>query len=412
MALFSYGQAPDTVAGIPVNYDEARVGTYILPDPLTFTRGEKVTDARTWMQERRPEILAMIEAYQFGKIPANTLKPVFEVFDPGSTAFNGKARRKQVRIYFSEASEDQFMDVLIYLPAAADGPAPLMLMINFTANSSYVADPGIRRGTVWNREHEKVEAPDESPFGQFDIVPFIDQGVGLAMVYYGDIQPDFDGGAKFGVMGLLKKEPNAARKPDEAGAIAAWAWGLSRIMDYLQTDDEVDGERVALFGVSRLGKTVLWAGARDERFSLVIPNCSGEGGAALSRRLYGETIAHITHPTRYDYQFAPNYQQMGEDPASNPFDAHMLIALVAPRPVLLQTGSEDNWSDAKGEYLAARAAGPVYELLGKEGLPAIEMPDPGHALLEGDIGFSIHVGGHGPRPPDYAWILEFLERHW
>ena len=409
--LSTYGQAPDTVADIPVNYDESQTGSYTLPDPLLLQNGKRVTKAKSWKQKRRLEILEMIRANQYGRVPENKLKPVFDIFDKGTLAYDKTVLRKQVRIYFAEDDQDQYMDVLLYLPESVQGPVPLMLMINFTANSTMVDDKGVRRGTIWNREHEKVEAPEESRFGGFDIQPFINQGVGVAMVYYGDIQPDFAGSTPHGVQGLFKKAGDETRNPDEWGTIAAWAWGLGRIMDYLETDEQVAEDRVALYGISRLGKTVLWAGASDERFAMVIASCSGEGGAALSRRNYGETIGHITAPTRYHYQFSPNYQQGAKDPFKLSFDAHMLLALMAPRPVLLLTGSEDHWSDPKGEFLAAVAAEPVYELLGKKGLQTDEMPSAGEALIDHSIGFYMHKGGHGTRPDDYTVMLDFMRKN-
>jgi hypothetical protein len=181
-------------------------------------------------------------------------------------------------------------------------------------------------------------------------------------------------------------------------------------MDYLETDKGVDAKRVAITGVSRLGKTVVWAGGRDPRFALVIASCSGEGGAALSRRNYGETIAHLTAPTRYPYQFCANYARYAQNVDQFPLDAHMLLALIAPRPVLLQTGSTDNWSDPKGEFLAAVAAEPVYRLLGKQGLGTAEMPPAGQAILH-DIGYYMHAGGHGVLPADWDVYLKFMEMH-
>ena len=407
----SFGQAPDTVAGIPVNYDEAQTGTYILPDPLQLRNGKKVTNTEEWSQERRPEILEMFKEYQYGHVPENNVKPVFDVFDSGTLAYDSTVVRKQVRIYFSENSDEHYMDALIYLPRSIQGPVPLMLMINFTANSTMAQDPGVRRGTIWNREQEKVPAPKESRFGSFDIQPFIDQGVGIAMVYYGDIQPDFAGSTHHGVQGLFKEVEEETRPPGEWGTIAAWAWGLSRVMDYLETDDSIAADRVALFGISRLGKTVLWAGAADERFAMVIASCSGEGGAALSSRIYGETIAHLTAPSRYPYQFCPNYQKRAKNPTQFPLDAHLLLALMAPRPILLLTGDEDGWSDPKGEFLAAVAAEPVYKLFGKKGLDTDQMPPAEKALTDHAIGYHMHDGGHGTRPSDYPVILSFIQKH-
>src|ERR1700744_663708 len=156
---------------------------------------------------------------------------------------------------------------------------------------------------------------------------------------------------------------------------------MSRAMDYLETDKGVDARRVAIFGISRLGKTVMWAGAHDPRFAMVIASCSGEGGAALSRRTYGETIAHLTAPTRYPYQFCANYAKYANRVNDFPVDANLLVALMAPRPVLLQTGDGDGWSDPKGEFLAAVAAAPVYQLFGKQGLDTDQWPAAGTPIL-------------------------------
>jgi len=235
-------------------------------------------------------------------------------------------------------------------------------------------------------------------------------GFGVAGIYYGDIDPDFLGGLPFGVRALYLKPGQTEPAPDEWGAISAWAWGLSRAVDYLETDKSVDAKRVAIYGVSRLGKTVMWAGAHDTRIALVIASCSGEGGAALSRRNYGETIAHLTEPTRYPYQFCANYAKFAAHPADSPVDAHMLIALMAPRPVFLQTGDKDLWSDPKGEFLAAVAAEPVFRLFGKQGLDTDKMPEAGQPILH-TIGYDMHAGGHGTMPGDWEHFLKFMEMH-
>jgi hypothetical protein len=191
----------------------------------------------------------------------------------------------------------------------------------------------------------------------------IDAGFGVATFYYGDVDPDYANGFANGIRAHYLEPGQTERAPDEWGSIAAWAWGMSRVMDYFEHDSSVDAKRVAIHGVSRLGKTVMWAGAHDGRFALVIASCSGEGGAALSRRNYGETIAHLVAPGRFPYQFAINYQKYAQHVDDMPMDAHMLVALIAPRPLLLQTGSTDYWSDPKGEFLAAVNAGPVYKRL-------------------------------------------------
>ncbi len=214
----------------------------------------------------------------------------------------------------------------------------------------------------------------------------------------------------YGVRSLYLKPGQTEPAPDEWGSIGAWAWGLSRAMDYLETDTGVDAKRVGLIGVSRLGKTVLWTAARDTRFALVIASCSGEGGAAISRRNYGETIKHLTEPTRYPYQFAGNYSKYADHVDQFPVDANLLVALIAPRPLLLQTGDTDRWSDPKGEFLAAVAAGPVYKMLGKQDLGATQMPSAGQPILH-DIGYYMHAGGHGILPPDWDQFMKFLQMH-
>jgi hypothetical protein len=227
-------------------------------------------------------------------------------------------------------------------------------------------------------------------------------------MYYGDIEPDFQGGMPLGVRGLYLKPGQAEPAADEWGAIGAWAWGLSRAMDYLETDPGVDAKRVAIVGISRLGKTVLWAGASDPRFAMVIASCSGEGGASLSRRDYGETIKHINR--NFPYWFDQNYQKFGDHVDQLPVDAHMLLSLIAPRPLYLSTGDQDKWGDPKGEFLAAVAAEPVYRLLGAQGLGTSDMPAADQPIMH-TIGYHMHSGGHGTNPFDWQQYLKFMEMH-
>ena len=332
------------------------------------------------------------------------------MFDKGTPAFEGKAIRRQVTVFFSPDKNGPKMDLLVYVPAAAKKPVPMLLNLSFSANSSTVNDPGIKAGEIWGRDKKRIPASQGMSFGRMDVVRLLERGYGFATVYYGDIDPDFDGGIPLGVRALYLKPGQKEPAPDEWGSIAAWAWGLSRAMDYLETDPGVDAKRVAIMGVSRLGKTVMWAGANDTRIAMVIASCSGEGGAALSRRNYGETIAHLTAPSRYAYQFCANYRRFAEHPDQSPVDAHMLVALMAPRPVLLQTGDRDFWSDPKGEFLAAVAAEPVFRLLGKEGLGTDQWPEPGQPILR-TLGYYMHAGGHGTLPSDWDQFLKFMDLH-
>jgi len=405
-----YGQnVPQVVAGYPVNYEEALTGNYELPDLLKLRNGEVVETPEVWFDRRRPEILALFREYQYGQAPGRD-KLTFEVFDQGTLAFDGKALRKQVRLHFTGDTAGPGADLLMYLPAGSLKPVPLFFNISFLPNALTIDDPGVRAGMMWNREGQRVPVMRTQPGSILPVEQFLDEGFGVATIYYGDIEPDFADGLKHGIRGYFLKPGAEAPGADEWGAIAAWAWGLNCAMDYLETDPLIDGRRVALFGISRLGKTVLWAGAGDPRFGMVIASCSGEGGAALSRRNFGETIAHLTAPSRFFYQFCGNWASYGGDPSLSPVDAHMLIALMAPRPLLLQTGDSDLWADPKGEFLAAKAAGPVYQLLGQSVPEAEEFPPAGIPLLS-RLGYTMHAGDHGTLPEDYAVFIRYMKKH-
>ena len=403
--------APDTVAGIPVNYDEAKVGSYVLPDALTLSNGKTVRDAKTWWTKRRPEIEAMFESQQYGRAPGRPAEESFEVFEAGTAALNGKAVRRQVQIYLTKDKSGPSIQLLMYLPAEHRKPVPMLLSINFGAVQDAVDDPGIKAETVWDAKTNTRVMPKEGRhFGRIDVEPLLAAGVGVATFYYGDVDPDYAEGFAHGIRARYLKAGQKERGADDWGSIAAWAWGMSRVQDYFETDTDVDARRVAIHGISRLGKTVMWAGAHDQRFAAVIASCSGEGGAALSHRDYGETIAHLTAPTRYPYQFAANYGKYAGFPDKAPFDANLLIALIAPRPLLLQTGSTDRWSDPKGEFLAEVAAGPVYRMLGKQDLGTDVWPAAKEPILH-DLSYSMHEGGHGMVPTDWDVYLQFLKAH-
>lgn len=410
----SFGQKEKlnkVVAGFPVNYEEDSVGSYTLPDVLTLNNGKKVTDDNTWLQKRRPEIVKLFEEQQFGKMPPRPADMSFNIFDKGTETFGGKALRKQVTVCFTKDTSRLKMDMLIYLPAKSKTPAPLLLTINFTANQNVVDNAGVKPGFVWTREGKKIPASESKFGGKINVESFIDAGFGVAAVYYGDIEPDFKTGLEFGIRGHYLQPGQQQPAPDEWGAISAWAWGLSRAMDYFETDPQIDSKRIGLQGTSRLAKTVLWAGSYDRRFKLVIASCSGEGGAALSRRNYGESINHMTDTSRYFYQFAANRHSYADRVNDCPVDAHMLVALMAPRPLLLQTGDTDYWSDPKGEFLAAVAAQPVYHLFHKKGPETDQMPEAGDQHFLNTLGYYMHAGGHGPIPADWPIYIHYLQKY-
>jgi len=409
-ALSTQAQDRDTVAGIPVNYDESKVGSFSLPDLLTLNNGKKVLSPAQWYHKRRPKILKIVEENQFGRHPKG--KPALRYDVTEDEGFGGEARRKQVTIYFSKSSDSPRVDVLIYLPKDSEETAvPLLLNLSFSQNNISVDDKGIKEGRKWDSKtltSSTVETPSgERPYSLNPYIKkFLDAGYGFATLCYTDFEPDFAGAEGVGVRGLFKGK----RKDNEWGAISAWSWGVSRVVDYFEKDPDIDATRIALTGCSRLGKTTLWASARDERIAVVIASCSGEGGAALSRRNYGETIAHLTAPTRFPYQFCRNYSLWGDKIGQMPMDSHMLLSLIAPRPLLLSTGSTDKWSDPKGEFCAAVEAGKVYELLGKDDLGTNVMP-PAESPILHTLGFVVHEGGHGVLPQDWDYYLTFLEKY-
>lgn len=407
--------APKNVAGFPVNYTEDSVGHYVLPELLTLSNGKKVTGAKTWTEKRRPELLKLAEEIQYGKMPGKPAALRFNVFDKGTPAFNGKAIRKQVTVYFTKDTGDYKMDLLIYLPSNVKTAVPLLLNISFAAPNQITPDSaGVKIGNIWvAKEGKRIKANQPSRFPKLNIEQFIDAGIGFATVYYGDIEPDFKEGIKYGIRSQYLKAGQTAPAPNEWGAISAWAWGLSRAMDYFETDTQIDSKRIALQGASRLGKTVLWTGVHDTRFKMVIASISGEGGAAIARRNYGETIQHITDTSRYIYQFAANYHTYADKVNELPFDAHMLVALMAPRPLLLQTGSTDYWSDPKGEFLSAVAAAPVYNLFGLKG-PDAATPMPvanNQSLLMNPLGYYMHDGGHTVLPEDWKLFISYMKKY-
>jgi hypothetical protein len=405
--------APTVVAGIPVNYDQTKVRTYTLPDPLLLENGKPVNNAKTWWTKRRPQIVSLFETQQYGKAPGRPSAESFDVFDKGTPALNGKAVRKQVMIYLTANHGGPAIQLLMYLPADAKKPVPMFLSINFGAVQNAVDDPGIKPETVWDPKTNTRITPPNRGFGRINVEPLLDAGFGVATFYYGDVDPDYLNGFANGIRAVYANPgtTEATRAPDDWGSIAAWAWGMSRVEDYFETDTSVDSKRVAIHGVSRLGKTVMWAGAHDQRFAAVIASCSGEGGAALSHRDYGETIAHLTAPTRYPYQFAANYANWAGFPDKAPMDANMLVALIAPRPLLLQTGSTDYWSDPKGEFLAEVAAGPVYKLLDKQDLGTDVWPAPKQPIFRDGLNYYMHEGGHGMVPTDWDIYVRFLTQY-
>jgi len=394
------------------NYDESLVPTYELPDPLVCTDGTPVLDANTWQQKRRPEILSLFATQVFGSMPGPLQDTRFTVFEEGE-ALAGKAIRRQVSAHFA-GDDGPRMDLLIYLPRHANGPVPLFLGLNFGGNHTVHGDQAIRLSTKWMRdgtgvvEHRATEDARGATQSRWAIEEIVSRGYGLATAYCGDLDPDYDDGYQNGIHPLFYQQDQDQPRDSEWGSIGAWAWGLSRCMDYFEKDSAIDQDHIAVMGHSRLGKTALWAGACDERFALVISNESGCGGAALSRRRYGETIARINRV--FPHWFCNNFRQYDDREDALPIDQHLLIALAAPRPVYIASAVEDRWSDPHGEFLGALHADPAYRLVSGEGLPASQMPALDQASL-GRIAYHVRSGGHDVTDFDWRQFLDFADLH-
>jgi len=380
------------------NYDEAKVPSFTLTDPL-----EGVTDAAGW-KAKRAEIFALIEKEMFGRAPkfeggkiaASNNLPSFEILD-------GKAKVSQPVVKIA----GQDVRLLVILPADADKPVPAFLGYNFGGNHTALKDDRVALAQSWAKDGKFQEAKETDrgkSASRWGAERIIKAGYGLITIYYADVDPDFHDGFKNGIFAK-----HGVPKSDEWGSIAGWAWSLSRVLDFLeQTPIGVDPTKVAVFGHSRLGKTSLWAGATDERFALVISNNSGCGGAALSKRAFGETVGRITNS--FPHWFCGNYNKYAKKESALPFDQHMLLALMAPRPLYVASAEEDRWADPHGEFLASVAADPVYRLLGTEGLPSKAMPKVNEPM-HGRIGYHIRTGKHDVTDFDWEQYIKFAKKH-
>jgi len=393
------------------NYDESKVPKYELPDPLTMQDGTRVDSAKDWTERRRPELLDLFREHVYGRSPGRPSGLKFKVIQNDATALDNQAIRREVLITFARKEATPEVNMLIYLPKDADGPVPTFLTMNFDGNHTIHPDPGISITRSWVRNIKdwgiKNNRADERSRGakrsRWAVEKILDRGYALATIYYGDVDPDYDHGFSNGIHRLYPKP-----KPNEWGSISTWAWGLSRCLDYLETDRDINAKKVAVMGHSRLGKTALWTGAQDERFAMVISNNSGCGGAALSRRQFGETVKRIN--TSFPHWFCDNFTKYNDRVNDLPVDQHLLIALAAPRPVYIGSAEKDDHADPKGEFLSGYHAGAVYELFGLKGVgvakqPKIDQPV-GHR-----VGYHIRTGKHDVTDFDWEQYLNFADRH-
>lgn len=369
------------------NYDEAKVPAYELPDPLQFDDGREVRNARQWEKKRRPQVLEVFAQEMYGHMPARPEGLHFSTISE-ETVYVGLGLRKVVRIYL-DADQTHWFDVLIHLPKDAAGPVPMFVGLNFKGNDATLDE---RADFRW----------------PYELV--LKAGMGVATAWRDSIEPDGKDSKLAEAEGVCRDGGVRSwyNKDGDWGAISAWAWGLSRIVDYLETDEAYDTDRLAVIGHSRLGKTALWAGANDLRFDMVISNDSGCCGAAISRRKFGETFAVID--TSFPHWFTREFDKYKGREEIFPADQHWLIALAAPRPVYVASATEDLWADPKGEWLAAKAAEPVYALFGMQGLDD-GMPAPDVSDGDGRIGYHIRRGTHNILAFDWQQYISFMNRH-
>lgn len=399
---------------LDANLEESEIPNYKLPKLLVSQSGRKIKNSKRWEKIRRPELLKLFNQEIYGKVPKKIDISEVMVHEENGEAFDGLAKRKQVELIFKQDDKELDVGLLIYLPKTSER-VPIFLGYNFSGNHTVSKDPNIRLTESWVRDdpslgivHNQVTEQSRGVASErWPIKRIIEAGYGVATMYSGDVDPDRDN-FQDGIHPFAYDLGQFRPGNDEWGTISAWAWGLSKAMDYLATDSDVDSTKVIVFGWSRMGKAAVWAAAQDQRFAMCISNESGCMGAALSRRHFGENIAIITH--NFPYWFCENLNKYSEQEDKLPVDQHELLALIAPRPLYVASATEDLWSDPKGEFLSAVAASKVWELYGKKGLGITEMPEPDNPIMDGDVAYHIRTGKHDITTYDWTQYLRFADK--
>ena len=403
----AYGSAE----GILPNYDESKVPPYTLPDPLKMNDGTPVCGVEQWEGKRRAEILDLFRREVYGYSAPRQDGQHYKLLYSDDNAFGGLATREEILVYF-DASEDKYLRLLAYYPNDVKGPVPAFLFMNTAGNVSVCEDEGIsypdRHQVIGYEVHGY---PARGQFRHFyPVEMIIKRGYAFLTFYKGDLDPDFDDGYKNGVHPYIYEEGQDFPYEDQWGAISAWAWGYSRVMDWLEEgQSRVDSHKVATIGHSRGGKTALWAAAQDQRFAMAVSNCSGCGGTALHMRKYGQTIRQIT--ITFPNWFCANYLKYMDAEETMPVDQHELVALIAPRPVYVGTADGDQWADPRGEFLSLVHATPVYQLYGIDGMPTDEFPALRQPIYGDRLGFHVRVGKHSITPYDWDKYMDFADKY-
>lgn len=390
------------------NYDEAKIPPYTLPDILTGVDNKKITSAAQW-EANRPALLQLFAENVYGVTPVIKSRKKFKVIETNNDALGGKAIRKQILITFDDFPHLKGINILLYIPKHVRKP-PVFVGLNFEGNHSLGNDPDVLITQNWMIDFQKnpayvddnratLESRGKAIVESWPAETIISKGFAMATAYYGDIEPDYAEGWKTGLRGALNT-------PDETqwSAMGAWAWQLSRILDYLETDNDVNSKKAIVIGHSRLGKAAFWAAAQDQRFAAFISNESGEGGAALKRRWYGET--HEIINKNFPHWFSGKYKTYAGNINSLPIDQHQLFGLLAPRPVYVSSAEGDQWADPNGEFLSLKNAQPVFAFYGKEGL-GVEVQPPVDYPVGGHLRYHYRSGKHQMNAYDWEQYLKF-----
>lgn len=390
-----------------INYDEAKVPLREVPSALVMNNGQRVDNAWQWMNLRRPEIMDFYRREVFGETPAMPEMMKHEILSVKDDALDGRAIRKEIKMTFSHRGNSRSWTMLLYIPKNAKGKVPVTLGLNFRGN--HAASPendvimtGRKCDGSWVEEQRGIQSD------RWEFANVIGRGFASATVCYHDIFPDFAAGEawKQSIYGLLYPEKSPAELNAKYSAIGAWAWGLSRMLDVLSSEEKIDCSRAMVTGHSRLGKTALWAGANDARFSVVVSNDSGHGGAALFRRCLGENIEVLV--TNFPHWFVSGFDKYVGKDADLSFDQHFLLSLIAPRSLCIGSATEDLWADPKGEFLAGLHASEVYRLFGATGMPVTEHPAP-DVNVTGEVSYHLRTGAHNILWQDWDHYLTVAE---
>ena len=392
------------VADLPVRKE--------LPDPLVMLDGSRVASAQQWRQRRRPELLKLFQHYMYGYFPAEETKVTARVDLEDKNYFGGKATKRQVTLTLGDDARPK-IHLLVVVPNGRSGPAPVFLGINFCGNFAVLDDKEIPLTDAWvydscagQKDNRATEASRGSQTDMWAVEQTIDRGYAVALFHTADIdpdKPDFSDGVH-----PHFAQSGARRGDHDWGTIAAWAWGMQRAVDYLVTDKDLDARRIAAVGHSRNGKTSLVAAAFDERIALAIPHQAGCGGTAPSRGTVGESVTRIN--TSFPHWFCDEFKKFNDQPEKIPFDQHCLVALVAPRPVLLSNAIEDQWANPTGQFEVLQAARPAYKLFDADDLGDAEMPPLGK-LIDGKLGYYIRAGKHSMTREDWKVFCDFADKH-